>query len=827
MKGNWIKTLIAVFLMIAAGGISWSVLHGKNPVKFGLDISGGVIVEYTPDLNEVLDAYSNLSNRELLELAKEVLQSRLHTKLRIAPDVVIRGDNSILVSVPSIDNPKKVLDIVGQTFNLTFRLVLKEYDDPPSSVETYRYRGSYLRLGKTEFSADMLDLSKVKVIFDNGKPVVGFSFKESYAKKFGTFTSNHVGERLAILVDNHVEMAPVISEAITDGSGVISGDYSVESAHDVAMLLRSGAIPVSLRMESIRAIGPSLGQQVKESGIIAMLLTVICLLIVITIAYQQRVWLLFSALASIFCLLLSILGLVSLIGFTLDIAAVAGAILTIGMGIDALVIIFESLEIRLRNFSPPEISSFYGRIIRRIYSFSGDGRVLLHSNLTTIIAVIPILYVERLRFLALFIVVGVTASIITIFFTREVLQTTHVLSPKTGISLLGWMRGRKMGIFSFRNVLLPLTGIACLATLVVISLTILGRDFLRFGDEFHPGTQLIVRAKKNVAIDSAIDQVRKQFPDAMIRYQKIASLSNKDTTFADHDYLVTINQSLYARHRAQEKKSAVEIASEDQGSQSGLFEAESLQAVFSRLNLGILSINSISSKLSSRNMLKALSVIIISFFLITIYLLFFQGAIDKRLPILKVQTRNDDQMHELGGHSRKPLSTTWTSFGIVVAVIHDILIMLLFCWILDIDISLPVIAAILTMMGYSVNDSVVLWAHIQNLYEMREPPKSKNEAVSIVSQSIDSVFVRTILTSITTIIPAISIIAVGIVELTDFAAVIFVGVISGTFSSMFIVGSFAVESITVKITPPEPDISLLKRQKEQLTASEFEERMKI
>lgn len=828
MSRKTIRIFISVWLLIMAGGIFWPLLNGKSPIRFGLDISGGVIVEYTPDFSDTLETYKDKPEQEILELAKSILQSRLYTKLKITPDIVIRGDDTILVSVPSISNPNKVLSIVGQTFHLAFRPVLEELNEPPVNRRSYPFHGNYLILGKTLFSGDMLDLDKIKVTFDNkGEPQVAFSFKSPYGKKFGSYSKENVGKRLAILVDNHVEMAPKIREAITSGQGVITGDYSDEKARDTAMLLRSGAIPVSLHMDSIRVVGPSLGQQVKRSGVTALLLSLIPLLVVLTISYIQRVWLLLSGMLSVFFLLFSIFGLVSLVGFTLDIAAIAGAILTIGMGIDAFIIIFESLETTLKQFLPREIAAFYNRIIRRIYSFSGDGRVLLHSNLTTIIAIVPILYVERLKFLALFIIVGIIASTFTIFFTREVLQMTHSLSPKLGVSAIGWIRHRRIDIFRFRKVTLGLTCIACVVSFGLICISLFGKPAIKFGSEFHEGTQITARAKRDVDFKTVIDKLRTKLPDANLSYQLIHSLSKRGAKHLYQDYLISIDQSIQASHRTKtysKSESKTHLDSDSNNlDYSGILKPEMIQSVLLDFDVKLLRIDSISSKLSSRNMMKALSVLFISFIGISLYLLVIQGFIDKRLPTPKVSNKvNDHSELRIRKRHKKPLSTYRVSLGIVTAVIHDILIMLLFCALIGIDVSLPVIAAIITMVGYSINDSVVLWAHIQNLYIARDPINSEAGAVDIVSESIDIVLSRTILTSITTLIPGLSILFTGISELASFALVIIVGVVSGTFSSIFIVGSFAVKSLKFNYIQ---DIAEEEAKKISISDEEFERRI--
>lgn len=405
-----------------------------------------------------------------------------------------------------------------------------------------------------------------------------------------------------------------------------------------------------------------------------------------------------------------------------------------------------------------------------------------------------------------------------------------------------------------------MAGIGCLVILVVVSRSLFGRNLLTFGPEFHPGTQIVARTNKNVDINSVVNKLKTQFPDMTVTYQKMNALSVRGAVRSHQNYLLTLDRTLYMVHKAvvnpmpdmtvtdamlskqhnggissESSPENTERESEMKQTKKELLKAdvsitatdfvgtltpETLRSILSQFDVEILNIDSISSKLSGRNTIIGLSVILISFLSISFYMLFFQRAIDRMLPAPPIRP---DQIKII--KNTMPPSTTWTSFGIVVAVIHDILIMLLFCWILSIEISFPVIAAILTMIGYSVNDSVVLWSHIQNLFQKSYPPESEQDAVNIVSKSIDNVFSRTILTSLTTIIPAISILIAGIAALTDFALVICVGVVSGTLSSIFIVGSFSVQSLSSHLFVQKTSVPTSGSGRTGLSAEEFDEKM--
>ena len=357
--------------IIIIGYLILPLMKGKSPIRFGLDIAGGVVVSYRADLSNRIESYKHLSDDELLKISKEILSDRLYRKLKIDPDILIRDDNRIIVSIPSVQNYKQVFEIVGQTFHLTMSLV-KEYDKEMPGKELIYYGGKYLELEKPTFSGDMLDISSIKLQVGDGSPKVAFSFRSPFNKKFEEFTKNNLGKKLAILLDDKIEVIGVIKDVINTAA-VLSGGYTLEQAKDHAVLLRSGNLPISLQIESMSGIGPSLGQKVKDAGFTAVLFSIFLLLFVILIVYLHRSWFLLTGMISLFTLVISIAGFVAIAKITLDFGAIAGIILSVGMGMDSLFIIFESLETQLKNFEPHQIARNVHFFVKEIYSFSNEG----------------------------------------------------------------------------------------------------------------------------------------------------------------------------------------------------------------------------------------------------------------------------------------------------------------------------------------------------------------------------------------------------------------------------------------------------------------------
>ena len=179
------------------------------------------------------------------------------------------------------------------------------------------------------------------ISFQDGSPAVSFKFNNLGAKKFGEVTRNNIGENLAIVLDNEVISAPTIQSAITGGSGVITGNYTAETAQELALLLRSGALPAPLNILEERTVGAGLGADSIKAGIDASIIGFVGVVIFLLIAYG--LFGLFTTVTVFFNLFL-MLGLLSLMGATLTLPGIAGIILTIGMAVDANVLIFERMR---------------------------------------------------------------------------------------------------------------------------------------------------------------------------------------------------------------------------------------------------------------------------------------------------------------------------------------------------------------------------------------------------------------------------------------------------------------------------------------------------
>lgn len=743
--------IVAFFLAI----ITLPLLRGETPVRWGLDLAGGVRVTYRPDPASVAARHADLDQETLLRLAKETLASRLARSLAAVPDVVVRSDGRIVVAVPGEDDQQKVLELVGKTYRLTLRLVEGWRDAPDPARSLPRYAGRYLDLAAAQFSGEMFDERHLRVLppqpgaTDHGalSAQVAFRFRPPHDRAFADFTGANVGRELAILLDDEVEWVGRIESAIS-GEGTLAGGYNVEEAARITDMLRAGTLPVGLVVEDLEAVGPSLGQEIRERGWQALAFAFLALVALLAIAYRHRRWLLVAGFQSLACLLLTTAGLIVLFGLTVDLAAVAGLILSVGMGLDAFILVFEAIETGDGNAGGGRRQR--QSVVRLIYSFAGEGGTLLHANATTLAVVALLVSSERLGSFAIFIAVGILASLLTVLVTRWLLLRMGDLEPRPGRDLLAFLRHARPRLLRFRWLYAGVM-VAAFAALA-IGMTREGGPRLALGSDFEPGTQIVFESADAATAEGTIAALANRFPGVRLSHQRLG-----DADRGQHLATLGTSLALGPSDAASGLASAAEVTSliRTSGSEPG-------------------SLHAIDARVAGRRMLQGLSALGLSFASLGLYLTVVQPAIDRAFG----QPR--------AWHSLRARGLLFA--GILLAVCLDVGLALGSLAALRMTIDLPVIAALLTVIGYSVNDSVVLAGHVARA--ARQHPDAA--PIALVTTAADHILSRTVLTSVSTLLPAIGILVAGLEPLRAFAWVIVSGTVAGTLSSIFVVGSFAI-----------------------------------
>ena len=369
---------------------------------------------------------------QVISQSIEIVRRRIDELGTLEPDIQRQGLERILVQVPGLSDPQRLKALLGTTAKLTFQMVEDAHfadsrpNRPPPGMEILPVETSepqsvayYTVRRRAPVSGDCLD--GAQQAFYQGAPVVNFRFNPRCARLFGDLTQNNVGRQFAIILDDKVISAPTIREPILGGSGQISGGFMVQEANDLALLLRAGALPAPLTIEEERTVGPGLGADSIAAGQIACVIGMVLVVLFMLLAYG--LFGLFANVALILNLVL-ILGSLSLLQATLTLPGIAGIVLTIGMAVDANVLIFERIREELANKRSiiSAIDVGYSRALSTI----------LDSNMTTLIATFMLLYFGSgpIRGFAITLSIG----IITSMFSAIML---------TRLMILFWLRNSK------------------------------------------------------------------------------------------------------------------------------------------------------------------------------------------------------------------------------------------------------------------------------------------------------------------------------------------------------------------------------------------------
>jgi len=328
------------------------------------------------------DAAAALKKRAAMDQSVEIVRRRIDETGTREPSIQRQGDNRILVQLPGVDDPEQIKRLLGQTAKLTFRLVEESASGAPGG----RIMPGTERLPSVEDTGRQWIVQKRVMVsgdslvdaqasFQNGEPVVSFRFDSLGGKRFGEATAHNTGRLFAIVLDNKVISAPVIREAIPGGSGVISGHFTTQSANDLALLLRAGALPAPIKVIEERTVGPGLGEDSIKAGAVASIVGLVAVMVFVVMAYG--LFGIFADIALLFNMAL-IFGLLSLLQATLTLPGIAGIVLTIGMSVDANVLIFERIREELRLGRTPLTALDAG--------FKHALPAIMDANLTTLIA---------------------------------------------------------------------------------------------------------------------------------------------------------------------------------------------------------------------------------------------------------------------------------------------------------------------------------------------------------------------------------------------------------------------------------------------------------
>ncbi len=364
-----------------------------------------------------------LLNTSSLDQAVEIVRRRVDETGTNEPNILKRGNNRILVELPGLDDPSRIKSLLGKTANLTFQLVSSTENDS-FGTELLKFDNGIDEAFVSKriiLNGDNLVDAKPRMDTQNNETIVSFTLDRVGAKKFGKATTENVGKQLAIILDGKIISAPSIREPIVGGSGQISGNFTFQSATDLALLLRSGALPAPMNIIEERTVGPDLGKDSIKAGILSLIIGFS--LVVLFMIYKYRIFGFIANFALITNLLL-LIGVLTLLGATLTLPGIAGIILTVGMAVDANVLIFERIK--------EEIKIEKNQIIAFDSGYVKSRTAIIDANITTLIATVILFFMGSgpIKGFSVTLGIGILTTLFSVYFIARLLSSIYVKTNK-------------------------------------------------------------------------------------------------------------------------------------------------------------------------------------------------------------------------------------------------------------------------------------------------------------------------------------------------------------------------------------------------------------
>ncbi|UCC94590.1 MAG: protein translocase subunit SecD [Candidatus Omnitrophota bacterium] len=694
---------------IIGGLVVFSILYivpFQEKINLGLDLKGGMYILLRADTSAI--ASSKVS--DAINGAIEKIRNRIDAYGVKETSITVQGNNSILIQVPGVVD-RAIVRKLKDVGKLEFQLVEKDKQKTEAALEgqvpenyiVKEFKDTKLLLYK-EPSLIGSDLEESFIGFDSyGRPEVRLRLTSEGAKKFGKVTQEHVRELLAIVLDGKIISAPVINEPILTGSAQITGDFSMSEARAMVSVLNSGALPVPLNLEDERSVGPLLGSDSIRRGMNSIILGAGLVVIFMLIYYLA------GGIIAIICLVLDFLFILAglhLFNATLTLPGIAGMILTLGMAVDANVLIFERIREEFRAGKPFSIATKNG--------FDRAKRTIFDANITTLIAAIFLFIYGTgpIRGFATTLSLGILASVFTAVFVGKTIFTLLDNLRMKNFPMLKLLPSLHINFVKIR-------GVCFLISLLVISYGVYNFSSQGegvYGIDFKGGQILEYKLTPSPQIEKVRASLRKSDLDGLVIQD-----------FKDIEGGIII-------------KSKADVADNIE---------EVLRKDFDEVE--ILRVTTIGPAVGKILKKKALLAVALSLLGILVYVGFRFRHFDFALAA-------------------------------VAALFHDILISVGFLSVAGFEVNLLTITALLTIAGYSINDTIVIYDRIREI----SPRMQKSSLKEIINQALNSTLSRTIITSFTTIMVVSSIYILGGEALRGFSFTLLVGFIAGTYSSIYI-----------------------------------------
>jgi len=734
----------------------------RSSIRLGLDLNGGVefLLELVPDedfLNKIKNESKDEKENEkefkerfktrfqyYRDLAIETLRARMESQKIFEAEISPAGEHYVSLKVPVVSDDEKLhlLKLIKMSAKLRFCLVhpnnAQMINDsllnPKSFVMPSGYRLMKMeefRKGKkakvNEYFVERRWSMSGKYITDAypsvdqfGQREINLEFNNKGAKVFAKLTSDNVGRGLAIVLDNKLYSVANIKEPISGGRAQISGTFSQEECKAISDALVSGSLPFEIKVEGIFETSPTLGRANVKNSILAGIIALIVVILFISVYYLR------AGLVAVFALgvnVILILGALAAFDATLTLPGIAGIILTMGMAVDANVLIFERIREELNKGKSLSMAITQG--------YQHAFVTIIDANLTTLFTALILMKVGTgpVRGFAVTLSIGIFTSVFTaLFLTRLIFDVFERFFKFKTMTMCSWLKDPKFDFLSKRKIAFGISTV--LIVFSVIFCMTKGEDML--GIDFTGGTQFTFNYQERVPIQKVRDVLKKNGYEAKVTYK--TSLAAQ----ADNEKIEILIRDVKIETKDAKISSPKERI-------SALLNSTFAKADFRgghEISLGGL----VGWEFSK----SAIYAIVLAFLGIIIYIsIRFEFAY---------------------------------AIASIIALMHDVIIATGIFVLCGNEVSLPVVAALLTIIGYSLNDTIVVFDRIREGLALNPNMHYKQ----VINMSINRTLSRTILTSLTTLMVLVILFFFGGIAINDFVLVMLLGVIIGTYSSIFV-----------------------------------------
>ena len=692
-----LSLLLTVILIVGLGftviaGIGKSKTGAMKNIKLGLDLAGGVSITYqVKDKNPTKEEMSDT----IYKLQKRVEQYSTEAS------VYQEGDDRINIEIPGVTDANKILDELGKPGSLSFQTADGETVLTGTDVKSASAKSGQDDMGNKEYSVE-LNLTKLGT------------------KKFATATQNNIGKQIAIIYDGETISSPVVQSAITGGQAYITGDFTYEEADNLASTIRIGGLKLELEELRSNVVGAQLGEQALSTSLKAGVIGLILVFLFMILVYRL------PGLASSLALLIyTEIVLVILNAFDLTLPGIAGIILSIGMAVDANVIIFARVREEMAKGKTVKSSLKAG--------FQKAMSAIVDGNVTTLIAAAVLWFKGSgtVKGFAQTLAIGIVVSMFTaLVITRMIVYAFYGIGIRKESLYYHQMKERKpVNFLGKKKIFFSVSIALILAGFVIMGVnSAKGNGALAYSLDFQGGTSMNVKFDKDYSIDEIDEEivpvVEKITGDHNIQTQKVSGTKQ----------VIIKTKTLSLAKREQVNKA--------------------LKTTFGVKESDITAEN-ISSTISGEMRRDAVIAVIVATIFMLLYIWF-------RFKDVRFAT------------------------SAVSALLHDVLVVLAFYAASRISVGTTFIACMLTIVGYSINATIVIFDRIREELPLM---KRNDDLAEVVNKCITQTLTRSIYTSLTTFIMVFVLFIMGVSSIREFAAPLMAGIICGGYSSVCITGA--------------------------------------